>query len=77
MTVLVLQKNVLIQQIRKNFFSRCPNDLEISQLSNNHLIFGESVRKFSIFCAQVQQWLLITKDFDRMWSAYDKMLIGL
>ena len=41
----VLQGNISTQQIRKSYiFPRSPNNLEISELSNDHLISEETVR---------------------------------
>ena len=68
MTNQVLEGNNSTQQIGKSqVISRSPNDLEVSELSNDHLVLEESVRQSSFSCPQVQQWLVIAKDFDPMW----------
>ena len=64
------KETFLLNRSGKAVFSRGPNDLEISYLSNVHLVSEESVRQSSFSCPQVQRRLVITKDFDWMWWAW-------
>ena len=61
-TVQILRGNISTQQKRKGLvFSKNPNDLEFSELSNDQLVSDESLRQSSFSCRQLQQWLVITK----------------